>query len=357
MTTRPVIIGHRGASGYRPEHTLASYELAARLGADFLEPDLVATADGVLVARHENEIGGSTDIASRPEFADRRTTKVVDGWEITGWFTEDLTLTELRTLWARERIPQLRPHNTSHDLQHRVPTLLEIIDLADQLTTELGRPIGVYPETKHPSYFASLELPLEPPLLDALASTGRDRPDADVFVQSFETGNLRWLAERLPVPLVQLLSPVGAPYDLVAAGDARGYADLATPAGLAEIATYASAIGPDKTMVIGWDADDRLGAPTSLVADAHKAGLVVHPYTFRAENAFLPVDYRRSGELAEHDGPGKHGGVAELGELAEHGDLVGELAAYFALGVDGVFTDHPDLAVAARAAIGARERR
>ena len=173
---RPLVIGHRGASGHRPEHTLASYELAARLGADFLEPDLVATADGVLVARHEPELGATTDIARRPEFADRRTTRVVDGTPRTGWFVDDLTAAELRTLRAVERLPALRPANTRYDRCFPVPTFAEILDLRARLSRELGRAIGVYPETKTPGYFADRGIPLEPALVDALRGAGLDRP-------------------------------------------------------------------------------------------------------------------------------------------------------------------------------------
>jgi glycerophosphoryl diester phosphodiesterase len=238
-----LVIGHRGAPGYRPEHTLASYELAIRLGADFIEPDLVATSDGQLVARHENEISGTTDVVDHPEFGDRRTTKVVDGTSLTGWFTEDFTLAELRTLRAKERIPQLRPQNTHYDGRYPVPTLQEVIDLAKRMSTATGRDIGIYPETKHPTYFRNIGLALEPMLVRALNRNGLNRPGAKVFVQSFETANLRALNTQLRVPLVQLIGGSGAPYDCTVAGDPRSYADLITPAGLAEIAGYADAIG------------------------------------------------------------------------------------------------------------------
>jgi glycerophosphoryl diester phosphodiesterase len=326
-----VVIGHRGASGYRPEHTLASYELAARMGADFIEPDLVSTADGVLVARHEPEIGGTTDVADHPEFADRLVTKTVDGVEHTGWFTEDFTLAELKTLRAKERIPDVRQENTIYDERFEIPTFDEVLALRARLSDELGREIGVYPETKHPTYFAGLGLPLEPPLVKSLDDAGLNRADAPVFVQSFETTNLRALDEVLDVPLIALLEAGGAPADLVAAGDPRGYLDLITPDGLADIATFADGIGPDKEMVIGRNADDTLGEPTALVADAHAAGLLVHPYTFRNENQFLPADLRSSGSATDY------------------GDVFAEYEAYFAAGVDGVFADNPDTAVTARA--------
>jgi glycerophosphoryl diester phosphodiesterase len=282
----PIVIAHRGASAHRPEHTLAAYELAIELGADFIEPDVVSTADGVLVARHENEISGTTDIASRPELADRRTVKEVDGRSKEGWFTEDLTLEELRTLRARERLPELR--GTSFDGRFEVPTLDEVIALAARAG------VGVYPETKHPSYFAGLGLALEPPLLAALE--GFSGP---VFIQSFEAANLRALRGRTDHPLVLLT--VGPPPDV------------------AQIAGYADAIGPHKDQVIPRAEDGRLGEPTSLVADAHAAGLLVHPWTFRPEPEFLPAGL--------------------------DGDA--ELDRFLALGIDGVFADDPGAAVAA----------
>ena len=329
-SARPLVIGHRGASAYRPEHTLASYELAARMGADFIEPDLVSTSDGVLVARHEPEIGGTTDVAQHPEFADRRTTKTIDGVAYTGWFTEDFTLAELKTLRATERIPVARQENTIWNGRFEIPTFAEVLDLRERLSGELGREIGVYPETKHPTYFTSIGKPLEPALVDGLTDAGLDHADAPVFVQSFDTANLRTLDGELDVPLVQLLSAEGAPADLVSAGDPRTYADLATPAGLADIATYAEGIGPDKNMVVARNPDQTLGAPTSLVADAHAVNLLVHPYTFRNENEFLPANLRSAGSPADY------------------GDVFAEYAAFFAAGVDGVFADNPDTAAAAR---------
>lgn len=331
----PLVIGHRGAPGHRPEHTLASYELAARAGADFIEPDLVITADGVLVARHEPEIGATTDVASRPEFADRRTTKTIDGVSRTGWFVEDFTLAELRTLRAIERIPHLRPGNATYDGRFAIPTFAEILTLREQLSRRLGREIGVYPETKHPSYFAGLGLPLEPALVTELETYDLNRPEAPVFVQSFETTNLRLLREQLRVPIVQLLAPDGAPADLAASGDRRCYSDLATPAGLREIATYADAIGAEKDLVVAREPDGSLGAPTGLVEAAHDAGLAVHAYTFRNESAFLPANLRR-------------------GAAADHGDAVTEYEVFLRAGVDGVFSDHPDTAVLARDLVAAR---
>jgi glycerophosphoryl diester phosphodiesterase len=325
----PLVIGHRGASGYRPEHTLASYRLAIEMGADYIEPDLVSTRDHILVARHENDITGTTDVADHPEFADRKTTKTIDGVEHTGWFTEDFTLAELRTLRAVERLPDLRPTNTAFNGLYQIPTFQEVIDLAKRAG------VGIYPETKHPTYFDSIGLSLEEPLLATLRANGLDSRKAKVFIQSFETSNLKELHGKTRVPLVQLIDEVGAPYDLVAAGDPRTYADLVTPAGLAEIATYADGIGPSKNLIVPRDAAGNLLDPTSLVRDAHRAGLVVHPWTFRRENNFLPLDFRQ-------------GNPASPEFIRAAGDLPAELRLFFRLGVDGVFSDNPDTAVATR---------
>jgi glycerophosphoryl diester phosphodiesterase len=331
----PIVIAHRGASGYRPEHTIESYRLAIEMGADFIEPDLVSTRDGVLVARHENEIGGTTDVEDHPEFLSRRTTKEIDGVPVTGWFTEDFTLAELRTLWARERLPDVRPQSARHDGRFRIPTLDEVIALAQAESARLGRTIGIYPETKHPSHFDSLGLALEPPLLAALERAGWTEAADPVFIQSFETENLRMLRRRTGVRLVQLMEAQGRPWDLARRGDPRTYADLATPAGLAEIATYADAIGPDKALVIPRGADGRLAPPSPLVADAHAAGLQVHPWTFRRENVFLPADFQT-------------GDSTDPAFLHSPGDLRAEVAAFLAAGVDGLFSDNPDVALEAR---------
>ena len=325
----PIVIGHRGASGYRPEHTLAAYTLAIDMGADYIEPDLVSTKDHVLVARHENDITATTDVAAQPEFADRRTTKTIDGLSITGWFTEDFTLAELRTLRAKERLPDVRPANTAFDGLYQVPTFQEVIDLAKQ------RHVGIYPETKHPTYFRSIGLPLEEPLLATLRANGYRGPNAPVFIQSFEVGNLKELNRKTRLPLVQLLDATGRPYDFVVSGDPRTYADLATPAGLAEIATYAEGIGPNKNLIVPRDAQNRLTSPTMLVRDAHRAGLVVHPWTFRRENTFLPEDFRQ-------------GNPASPFYLQATGDFPAELRLFYKLGVDGLFSDNPDIAVAVR---------
>jgi glycerophosphoryl diester phosphodiesterase len=305
----PLVIGHRGASGYRPEHTLASYALAARMGADFIEPDLVSTKDGALVARHENEIGGTTDVADHPEFASRRTTKTIDGVALTGWFTEDFTLAELKTLRAKERIPQTRQRNTLYDSRYQVPTLQEVIDLAKRLSRELHRTIGIYPETKHPTYFRTIGLPLDEPLVRVLERNDLDDRRDKVFVQSFEADNLRWLNKRIDVPLVQLLTG---------------------PADLEEIATYADAVGPPKNLIVPRDATGRSLPPTTFVRDAHRADLLVHPYTFRNENQFLPLELRTSTDPNAY------------------GRAFAEYAQFFDLGVDGLFSDNPDTAVEAR---------
>jgi glycerophosphoryl diester phosphodiesterase len=325
----PLVIGHRGASGYRPEHTLASYRLAIEMGADYIEPDLVSTKDHVLVTRHENNIADTTDVAAHPEFASRRTTKTIDGNPMTGWFTEDFTLAELRTLRAKERLPDLRPANTAFDGLYQVPTFQEVIDLAKRAG------VGIYPETKHPTYFDSIGLSLEEPLLATLRANGLTGPRAKVFIQSFETANLRELRARTRLPLVQLIDATGRPYDFVVSGDPRTYADLVTPAGLAEIATYADGIGPNKDLIIPRDSAGTLLEPTSLVRDAHREGLVVHPWTFRRENNFLPLDFRQ-------------GNPASPEFLRAPGDLPAELRLFFRLGVDGVFSDNADVAVATR---------
>jgi len=326
----PIVIGHRGAPGYRPEHTLASYRLAIQMGADYVEPDLVSTKDGVLVARHENEIGGTTDVADHPEFAGRQTTKSIDGQVVTGWFTEDFTLAELKTLRAKERLPQVRPANTVYDGRFEVPTFDEVLDLVATESRRLHRQIGVYPETKHPTYFASIGLPLEGPLLQTLRRHHLDRLHAKVFVQSFETGNLKRLHELTRLPLIQLLDAGGAPYDLQLAGDPRTYRDLATPGGLAEIATYASGIGVNKDLVLPRDTSGSTGTPSSLVDDAHIDGLLVHVWTLRNENRFMATNFR-------------------LGtDPNASGDAFAEDQAFLDAGVDGLFTDQADTGVAAR---------
>ena len=329
----PVIIGHRGAAGYRPEHTLASYRLAIEMGADYIEPDLVSTRDGVLVARHENEIGGTTDVARHPEFAGRRTTRVIDGLEVTGWFTEDFTLAELKTLRAEERIPAVRPANTWYDRWFEIATFDEILDLAEAGGRDRGVTIGVYPETKHPTYFASIGLSLEEPLAAALRRHHLDRPNAPVVLQSFETRSLRTLAALVSVPLVQLAGLTGAPYDLSSAGDQRTYQDLLSPRGLADVASYAAGVGVHKSLVLPTEPTHVPG----LVQAAHAADLLVHAWTVRDENRFLSRPFR--------NGTDPHA----------HGNAAGETLALLDAGVDGVFTDHADTAVGARSTWLARQ--
>ena len=317
----PLIIAHRGASGYRPEHTLASYELAIQMGADFIEPDLVSTKDHILIARHENEISETTDVAAHPEFADRRAVKKIDGREVTGWFTEDFTLAEIKTLRAKERLPF---RNQSSNGQFEVPTFAEVIALAKRKSAETGRTIGIYPETKHPTYFRGIGLPLEEPLLALLQENGYRGRTASVYIQSFEVGNLKRLREVTDLPLIQLMEAAGRPWDFTVTGDLRTYHDMATPAGLKEIATYADGIGPDKRMIVPEGPDHHLLPPTLLVADAHAAGLLVHPWTFRSDGTFLAPEYKGD--------PGK------------------EYDQFFSLGVDGLFSDFSDTAVKAREA-------
>lgn len=301
---RPLVIAHRGASGYRPEHTLAAYELAIEMGADFIEPDLVITGDGVLIARHENDVTGTTDVIDRPEFRRRRRTKWIDGREVTGWFAEDFTLAEIKTLRARERLDF---RDRSFNGKFEVPAFQEVLDLARR------HGVGVYPETKFPSYFRALGLPLEEPMVEALHASGLRA----VFLQSFEVGNLKLLKTMTDLPRIQLLDAGRKPWDVD-----RTYQDMATPEGLAEIAAYADGIGPNKRLIVPAGPDGRLRPPTSLVGDAHRAGLQVHPWTFRSDAVFLAPDYE--------------------------GDPVREIDQFLSLGVDGLFTDFPDLAVSRR---------
>lgn len=329
---KALVIAHRGASALRPEHTLAAYTKAIEDGADVIEPDLVMTRDGVLVARHENDITGTTNIAELPQFADRKRTKVIDGERLTGWFTEDFTLAELKTLRARERIPQLRPANARLNDQFEIPTFDEIVRLAQQASLRTGRPIGIYAELKHPSYFRGIGLPLE----DKLAAAVRAQPylrQAPVFIQCFESGSLRamrrTLGRALPnVKLVQLVgNPRKGPADWKLAGDPRSFDDMLTTTGLREVAAYADGIGPEKSSVVPRDAQGALAAPTAVVRNAHAAGLFVHPYTFRPENSFLPKALQTGGDEATRSPAG----------------MVREVQAFIAAGVDGFFTDDPAL--------------
>jgi glycerophosphoryl diester phosphodiesterase len=320
----PIVIAHRGASGYRPEHTLAAYELAIDMGADYIEPDIVSTRDGQLIARHENEISQTTDVGDRKEFARRQTTKIIDGRAVTGWFTEDLTLGEIKSLRAKERLPF---RNRDYDGQFEVPTLEEIIVLVQQKSAETGRAIGIYPETKHPTYFRAIGLPLEEPLIECLDRYGYRNSNDPIFIQSFEVANLLQLARTTDLSLVQLLEAENQqPYDFVLSGDSRTYGDLTAPEELAKIADYAWGIGVDKRLIVPVGDDGRLRSPTTLIEEAHEVGLAVHAWTFRRESYFLAPDYE--------------------------GDEQAEYEQFFRLGVDGVFSDFPDIALAVRVGIG-----
>lgn len=343
----PLVIAHRGASGYRPEHTLESYRLAIEMGADFIEPDLVSTRDGYLVARHEPEIGSTTDVASRAEFADRKRRLMVDGQQVSGWFTTDFTLAELRTLRA---IQPRADRSQEFNGLYPIPTLEEIIELAQRESAARGRTIGIYPETKHPTWHCELGLPLEPRLLATLEAVGWTKRDSPVFLQSFESGNLRWLRSRTAVRLVQLLDggdlcddgSVGPCAKWTSTGGCSLYPQGSIPQDysraetFAEIREYADAVGPWKRHLIGsrrTDAADttersrKITGPTRFVELAHAAGLAVHPWTFRNESIHLAADYA--------------------------GDPTAEYRAFAALGVDAVFSDFPDTAVAALRRVGA----
>ncbi|MCY7396788.1 MAG: glycerophosphodiester phosphodiesterase [Nocardioides sp.] len=327
----PQVFGHRGASGYRPEHTLASYRLAIQLGADYIEPDLVPTKDGVLVARHENDITGTTDVADRQEFAARETTKTIDGRPITGWFTEDFTLAELKTLRAKERLPDVRPGNTRFDGRFQVPTFAEVLALVKEQGKKYGREIGVAPETKHPTYFDSIGLSPEEPMLRELKRAGLDRTRSKVLIQSFEITNLRQLDTQTDLPLEQLVDATGAPFDAVAAGDpTTTYASMVTRAGLREISQYADWVGPQKDLVLPRNAAGATTVPSSLVPDAHRYGLRVVVFTLRDENQFMAINFRRGTDPNAK------------------GDIFAEVTAFLDAGVDGLFADYPDSAVDAR---------
>nr|WP_157190167.1 glycerophosphodiester phosphodiesterase [Novosphingobium sp. Rr 2-17] len=327
---KPLVIGHRGCSALRPEHTLASYAKAIADGADFVEPDLVATKDGVLIARHENNIAETSDVAAHPAFAARRTTKVIDGETVTGWFTEDFTLAEIKTLRARERLGAMRPESQSYDGQFQIVTLDEIADFVAAESAARGRLIGLIPEIKHSTYFAGIGLPLEGRFIATVAAH-HYLSHAPLIVQSFEVANLKQLRRDLAryanIKLMQLVgAPDGRPADFVAAGDPRRWADLLTPAGLAQVATYAHWLAPATRMIIPVDAQNRLTAPTGIVEAAHKAGLLVGTWTFRPENHFIAADFAKSAD-------GERNPDASIAEIQR----------YLATGLDGFFTDDPAL--------------
>ncbi|WP_336030233.1 glycerophosphodiester phosphodiesterase [Acinetobacter pittii] len=330
-----LVVGHRGASALRPEHTLASYQKAIDDGADFIEPDLVSTKDGVLVTRHENEIGGTTNVSTLSQFADRKTTKNIDGKDLTGWFTEDFTLSELQQLKARERIPEFRPANTAYNDLYPVPTLEQVIELAEANYKKTGKIIGLYIETKHPTYFKNQKLAMEDTLLKTLAKYEYTRDIAPVYLQSFEVSNLKYLKDQLDLhktikhaQIIQLYdAKTSQPADFVESGETKTYADLATAQGLKDVAKYANGVGPSKGYILNFN-DKGSVQTTSFITDAHTAGLKVHPYTFRPENNYLPTPLKCS-----QDKPA---------ERCPSGALK-EFEAYFKAGIDGVFTDDPAL--------------
>jgi glycerophosphoryl diester phosphodiesterase len=330
---KPLVFGHRGASALRPEHTLASYAKAVADGADFIEPDLVISKDGVLIIRHENNIAGTTDVAKHPEFADRMTEKVIDGQRQTGWFVEDFTLAELKTLRAIERLPQLRPQNAALDGRFDLVTWPEMIDFAAAESLARGRTIGLVPELKHSTYFQSIGMPLEDRFLATIAAHDYTRR-CPLVIQSFEIANLKYIRSKLGrrdgLQLMQLTSgdvPDLRPADVVKAGGKMTYGAMATPAGLAEIASYADIFAPDTRTIIPLGPDKKLAAPSPVTADAHKAGLLVIPYTFRPENYFLAADFRDGAGDAARNAQGS----------------VAEIRRYLAAGIDGFFTDDPAL--------------
>ena len=354
----PLVIGHRGASGYRPEHTLASYELAIMQGANFIEPDLVMTRDGELLARHEpmlarvNLVNGaimmvngapvihrtdtSTNVWQLPQYATRLKIKTLDGVAVAGWFAEDFTAAEIRSdIYAQERLRDVRLGNNAYNDQQRIPTLQEVIDLAKAKSVQLGRTVGIYPETKHPSYFKAFTdanglQRMEDKLVSILHANYGNSASAPVYIQSFEVGNLQYLNGKTDIRIAQLLNGSGRPYDFVVGGDARSYADLARldAAGLQFIDSYADGVGANTNLIIPVVASV-VGSPTTLIADAHSLGLEVHGWTFRAENAFLPSAFDSSSD-----------------PLAA-GNMVGYTRLYLAQGMDGFFTDQPDIGVAA----------
>ncbi len=326
----PLVIAHRGCSGERPEETRLAYELAIDEGADFIEPDLVPTSDGHLVARHENEIGGTTNVASHAEFAQRKATKVIDGESVTGWFTEDFTLAELKTLRCRERLPQLRPGSAKYDGISPILTYQEVIDIARDGSRRTGRTIGTYPEMKHPTYFAGIGLPLEHRLADMLKINGLNSRTAPVFVQCFEVGALKVFSQLSAAPRVQLMDSEGGPVDL----PQLSYAEMSTPAGLKTLRSYADAIGPNQNMVLDFKAQPKPVA-THLVDNAHKAGVAVHSWTARKENFFLPKSLQI-------------GDPASPNFARETGDIGYLLRALYETGIDGVFSDYSSLAFQAR---------
>ncbi|WP_242011589.1 glycerophosphodiester phosphodiesterase [Acetobacter fallax] len=339
--SRPLLLAHRGASALRPEHTLAAYAKAIADGADYIEPDLVPTKDGALIARHDPDISQTTDVSAHPEFTSRRRTMVIDGETITGWFSPDFTLAEIKTLRARERLPKVRPQNARYDGQFDIPTLQEVIDFVAAESATRGRLIGVIPEIKHPTFFAGLGLPMEDRVLAVLGTHAYTRK-APLEIQCFEQGCLQSLHGKLAAAGVKarlmflMGNPGGVPGDIAARGGRTTYADLMNPEALREIRRYAEAIGPANTSLIPRDAAGRWLEPTTLVRDAHAAGLLVHSYTCRPENLFLPAQLRSD---AGPDARNEAGSVAEI-------------RRYLAMGLDGFFTDDPAIGLRALEGLG-----
>lgn len=328
---RPVVVAHRGASGYVPEHTLGAYALAITMGADYVEPDLVMTRDGVLICRHENELSRTTDVAEIEEFSGRFKMKIINGRNVSGWFSEDFTIEEIKTLRAIEALPLVRPANTRMNKAYDIPTFQELIDLVKALEISENRIIGIYPELKYGTYFQQLGLAMEPQVVEIFHKNGYTEKDAPVYIQSFEINNLKELKKMTNLRLLQLFnSKISMPFDQAQLGTGLTFGDMATPEGLTNVAEYASAVGPEKGYIIPRTLSNRLGSPTTFVKDAHAVGLQVHPWTFRAENIYLPTEFQR-------------GNV-----ISDFGDSIGEIKAFLAEGIDGLFVDHPDILVRLR---------
>ncbi|XP_013193180.2 uncharacterized protein LOC106137001 [Amyelois transitella] len=327
---KPLVIAHRGASGYVPEHTLGSYSLAIAMGADYIEPDLVITKDSQLIIRHDNELSLTTDVSQRHEFANRRRNQTVDGTVLNGWFTEDFTLKEIKTLRVVERLPNIRPGNSRMDGSFSILTFQEILDLAKSFQNSAKRVIGVYPEIKRSTYFRNIGLPMEQLVVDTLHRNGYQGAQAPAYIQSFEVNNLKELKKITDIKLLQLFETNKSlqPADQAELGTGLTYGDMASVDGLKQIAKYASAVGPDKAYIIPRTSKNQLGSATRFVEDAHKAGLKVHPYGFRAENYFLPDEFQSKDKRP-----------------ASLGNFQGELKAYLETGIDGLFSDQPDIPI------------
>nr|QTY40897.1 venom polypeptide precursor [Doratifera vulnerans] len=328
----PIVIAHRGASGYVPEHTLGAYALAITMGADYIDIDLVMTKDGHLIARYDNELSLTTDVADHPEFADRRRIQRIDTIEKDGWFTEDFTLEEIKSLRAIERIPEIRPGNARMDGSFEIPTFAEFLDLVQAMQISENRLIGVYPEIKHSIHFQSKGLLMEKLLVDMLHERGYVGPEAPVYIQSFEISSLKYLSNITDLQLIQLMKTGEMqPYDQLLEGTTLTYNEMSTPEGLREIATYAHGVAPHKSSIINVN-ENNLGFETTFVRDAHAVGLKVHPYTFRKENYFLPTEYKSSNPSDDTD----------------LGNFEYELRRYLETDIDGLFTDDPDVVVGVR---------